>query len=132
LLDLWLHETLVELAGEPFRAQVVRNHQDLKRLLELRNQQDLWYALTAQGHQVNGGFVDLTVIRRPYHDPQFSSEFQAVLATAGGNPPRYPDTDFSTASIHLNPAELAKREPRRAIAELFRQPLAPAAQGRAR
>jgi hypothetical protein len=132
LLDLWLPETVIELAREPFRAQAVGDHQDLKRLLELRNQQDLWYALTARGHQVNGGFVDLTVIRRPYHDPKCYSEFRAVLATAGGDPPREPDSDFSTASIHLIPAELATREPRGAIAELLGQPRAPAAQGRAR
>jgi hypothetical protein len=131
-VHLWLPETLIELAGEPSRARVVRDHQDLKRLLELRNQQDLWYGLTARGHQVNGGFVDLTVIRRPYHDPQYFSEFLAVLAAAGGDPPRDPVSDFSTASIRLIPAELAKREPCGAITELLSQPPTPAAQGRTR
>jgi hypothetical protein len=132
LLDLWLPETLFELAREPSRAPALRDHQDLKRVLELRNEQDLWYALTERAHQVDGGFVDITVIRRPYHDPEWFPEFLAVLATVGGDPPRDSDTDFSTASIHIIPVELATREPRGAIAELLIQPLTPAAHGCAR
>jgi hypothetical protein len=125
VLHLWSPEALMELARQQARAPVVRDHGGLRRSLELRGQQDLWYALTVRGHQVNGLFADMTVIRRPYRDPESFPEFLNVLAVAGGDPPRDPGPDFSTASIHLIPAELARREPSGAIAELLRHPPPP-------
>jgi len=90
----------------------------LKRFLGLRNQEDLWYALTTRAHQVNGRFVDLSVIRHPYHDPQDFPELLAVLAAAAGVPTRGLGSDFSTASVHIIPAESGKREPREVMVEL--------------
>jgi hypothetical protein len=130
LRQIWLPVTLTELAEQQSRAPVVRDHAGLKRLLEVRDQRDLWYALTARAHQVNGGFADITVIRRPYHDPEYFPELLAVLATAAGDPPRDSDTDFSTASIHIIAEELARREPRGAIVELLDDPPPPAVHGR--
>ena len=65
LLRLWLPQTLIDQAKRQSRSPVVHVHADLKRFLELRNQEDLWYALTVRAHQVNGGFDDVTFIRRP-------------------------------------------------------------------
>ncbi len=130
LLHIWVPETLTELAEQQSRAPAIRDHEGLKRFLELRDQRDVWYALTVRAHQVNGGFADITVIRRPYHDPEYFPELLAVLATTAGNPPRDSDMDFSTASIHIIPEELARREPRGAIVELLDDPPPPVAHGR--
>jgi hypothetical protein len=132
LLRLWLPEVLNDLAQRQSQSPVVRVHRDLKRFLELRTQEDLWYALTTRGHQVDGRFVDLTFIRRPYHEPQVFPEFLAVLATAAGNPPRGPDSYLSTVSITIIPVELGKREAREVISDLLGNSPSPAAQGRTR
>jgi len=93
----------------------------LQRLLDLDHQDDLWYALSIRGHQANGGFADITFIRRPYTDSECFPELLNVLAMAAGNPPDYPTVDFlnfSTASVHVMPTDLWKRGPREAIADL--------------
>ena len=94
-IHLWLPRTLTELAQRQSQSRVVRTHEELRRFLEREGREDLWYAMTERGHQVNGGFVDITVIRRPYDDAAHFAELLAVLATAAGNPPRHPDADFS-------------------------------------
>ncbi len=129
LLRLWLPRALTDLAKRQSQSQVVRDHGELKRFLERGKQEDSWYALTSRVHQVNGGFVDLTVIRRPYQEPQHFPELLAVLATAVGNPPRDLDTDFSTASITIIPEDLRKREARQVLSELLSHPPSPAAPG---
>lgn len=131
-LRLWLPQTLTDLAKRQSRSPVVRVHADLKRFLELRNQEDLWYALTVRAHQVDGGFADVTFIRRPYHDSQRFPKFLAVLATAAGNPPHDPDSDFSTASVSIFPDELGKREARQVLSERLGIPPSHPAQGRTR
>jgi hypothetical protein len=122
VLHLWLPESLTELAKRQYQSPGVRVHEELQRFLELQDQEDLWYALTTRGHQVNGDFADLTFIRRPYYDPHHFPELLDVLATAAGNPPRYPNEDFSTASVHIMPGESLKRGPQEVIAELLRVP----------
>jgi hypothetical protein len=125
LLHLWLPETLTDLAREQARSRVVRDHEALKRLLELRGRRDAWYGLTARQHQVNGRFAEITVIRRPYHDPQYYPELLAVLASLAGDPSGDSVSDFSTASIHIIPPEWRGRDPRDAIAELLKRPSLP-------
>ena len=121
-IHLWLPQTLTELAQHQSQSRVVRTHEELQRFLELEGREDLWYALTARGHQVNGGFVDITVIRRPYDDASHFPELLAILATVAGNPPHHPDADFSRASVHIMAQELLKGEPREVMAELLSHP----------
>ena len=125
LIHVWLPETLAELAQGPARSQVVRDHGALKRLLELRGRQDAWYGLTFRQHQVNGRFAEITMIRRPYHDPRYDPELLAVLASLAGEPLRDSVLDFSTASIHIIPPGWRDRDPRDAVAELLNRPSLP-------
>jgi len=121
VLRLWLPEPLIVLAKRQSRAPVLRDHGELQRFLELDHQEDLWFALTIRGHQANGGFADITFIRRPYADSEYFPELLNVLAVAAGNPPDYPTVDlldFSTASVHVIPTELCNHDPREAIADL--------------
>jgi hypothetical protein len=111
-LHLWLPETLFSRT----------THESLQQFLERPGQENIWYALTMRGHQVNGAFSDITIIRRPCNDPDHLPELLDILATAGGNPPSDPIVDFSTAAVHIIDEELAKREPSEVIAELLRHP----------
>jgi hypothetical protein len=112
VLHLWLPQTLLEQA----------KHRPLQQFLERQGQDNLWYALTVRGHQHNGGFADITIVRRPCNDPARLSELLDILATAGGNPPSDPKLDFSHASVHIIAEEMAHREPREVIAELLGHP----------
>jgi hypothetical protein len=109
VLHLWLPQTLLEQA----------KHRPLQQFLERQGQEKLWYALTTRGHQQNGGFADITMIRRPCDDPPHLSELLDILATAGGNPPSDPNLDYSKAAVHIIAEEMANREPREVIAELL-------------
>ncbi len=112
VLHLWLPQTLFERA----------KCQSMQQLLAFPEQDDMWYAVTNRLHQVDGGFVDLTLIRRPYNDPSHFEELLQILATVAGNPPHTPDTDYSKAEVHRIPQELLKRDPRKLMAELLGDP----------
>jgi len=121
LIQIWLPQTLTELAqGQP-RFRVVRTHDELQRFLELEDREDLWYALTTRGFQVNGEFVDITLIRRPYDDALHFGELPDILAMAAGNRPRHADADISIASVQIIAQELLNCEPRAVMAELVAQ-----------
>jgi hypothetical protein len=118
-IHLWLPRTLIELARRLPRSRAVRTHDELRRFLELEGREDLWYALTARGYQVNGAFVDITVIRRPHDDAPHFPELLAILATAAGDPSSHPDADFSRASVHILAEESLKCEPREVMTGLL-------------
>jgi hypothetical protein len=108
--DLWLPETLVDLARSESPALVARTHQELKKALERRGQGNLWYAITVRCHQVNIRTLDISFIRYPYRQPEHLHEFMNVLATAVGSPPRHPSADYSAAIVHILPARTSQQE----------------------
>jgi hypothetical protein len=118
VVRLWLPQTLIECAKLESLSRFVRTHEELRRFLELRRQQNLWYALTIRGYQVNDEFSDVTYIKRPYDDNQCFQELLVILATAAGNPPGEPTSDLSKASIHVISDEFLTRDPRKVMAEL--------------
>jgi hypothetical protein len=119
VLCLWLPGTLCAPSERSNELARLRTHEELRDWLRARNEEDLWYALTSRGHQENGGYADRTVIRCPGQDPSLFEEVMAVLATAGGNPPRYLLVDFSTAIVRRIPDEIRDREPRDAMVDLL-------------
>jgi hypothetical protein len=125
LLRIWLPETLSDLARRQSQCRVLQNHEELKQFLERDEQEELWYALTWRGHQANGGFADITVIRHPHREPQYFPEFLAVMATSAGNPPSGPDLDFSTGAVSLIPEGSRDRDAHEVMVELLRNPPPP-------
>jgi hypothetical protein len=112
VLRLWLPQTLIELAKRQTLPSRIRTHEELQRTLECLCQRDVWYALTARAHKVNGERVDLTTIRWPYRDSRYFPELLDVLALAAGEPPSDPTPGFSDVSISVLPDDSLKRAPR--------------------
>jgi hypothetical protein len=108
--NLWLPEILVEPAGDDFPALIARTHQELKKVLERRGQENLWYAITVRGHQANHGAADISFIRYPYREPENLQELMDVQATVAGSPPRHQSADYSAAKVHIMPAGMSQRE----------------------
>jgi hypothetical protein len=119
MVCVWLPRALSELAERQSQSPVVRTHEELQRFLKVQHQEVLWYATTTRGQQVNGDFMDITVIRRPYDDPGHFPELLNILAAAAGSLPRYPTADFSSASISFISQQQLNREPRMVMAELL-------------
>ncbi len=121
-IHVWLPRRLTELAPGQFQSRSIRTREELRRLLELEGREDLWYALTARGHQIDGHFADITMIRRPYDDPSHFPELMEILATIAGAPSRHAEADFSRASVHIIAEDLLEREPREVMAGLLGLP----------
>ena len=122
VLQLWLPETMVDLASKCRGSSVPSTHQELRALLERRGLEEVWYLLAIRNHQVNGGVADITFIRYPYRDLERFREFLDVLATAAGNPPSNPSWNYADAEIHILPSEVSHREPLGVVAELSSLP----------
>jgi hypothetical protein len=118
LLHIWLPPALIELVEREPSSGAIRTHEELKRFLDHLGRQNLWYALTARGHQANGELVDLPFVRQPYKEHVLFPEFLKILAMAAEN-----STDeFSSASVHVLTEEIARCEIRDVMAELKRNP----------
>ena len=88
VIRLWVPETLVDPARHEFPALVARTHQELKKVLERRGQENLWYAITVRAHLANHRAEDSSFIRYPYRQPEYLPELMDVLTTVAGSPPR--------------------------------------------
>jgi hypothetical protein len=117
---IWLPQTLIEVAKRRTAQPPIRTHEELQRILEVERLREVWYALTVREHHDNGGFNDLTVIRRPYDDPRHFSEFPHVLAAAAGKPADDPTVDFSLVSVRVVPEDFRDRTPHEVIGEALR------------
>jgi hypothetical protein len=124
VLHIWLPPAFVEWATRQRSSGVMRTHEDLKRFLERRGQEKLWYAMTARAHQANGNSVDMAVVRQPYSEPNSFPEFLHILAVATENSSDEATDKLSSASVHVLPEESMKCEIRDVMAELQRNPYA--------
>jgi hypothetical protein len=120
IVSLWLPEPLIDLAAVVSPSSAPRTHLELRAILERRGQTEVWYALTARGHQIDGGAADITLIRRPYHDAEHFEELLNILAAADGQTTSS-STRYAGAELHIVPTALAAREPRKAIEALSRR-----------
>jgi hypothetical protein len=116
---IWMPRALRDLARHQAGPPVGRSPAELQTDLG----GDAWYALTYRGHQVNGGFGEITQIRRLREAADYLHEFQAVMATAAGRPPRDEGPDCSHARVEVIPDTLQAVEPREAIIRLMAEPL---------
>jgi hypothetical protein len=118
-LRLWVPEELSELVRRDESESAAPVRGELERCLEQRRRKGLWYALTTRAYQVDGRFTDLTVVRRPYDNPQHFSELLELLASLAGEVPGDSIEDFSTLKIHVLPEELSRADPSEIIGGLL-------------
>jgi hypothetical protein len=116
---LWLPGRLVELATRRTTQPPIRTHEELRRVLEVEQQRDVWYALTMRECRDDGATSDLTTIRWPYDDPRNFVEYPEVLAVAAGNRSSDSTVDFSLVSVCVVPDHSCDRTPREVIAEVL-------------
>ena len=121
---VWLPRALVDLAKHEPPTGPIRTHAHLRRVLELRGQEKVWYAMTLWAHDSNGDFIDFPVVRQPYGEPEVFIELLEILSIATGNWPGEPPDRFSAVSFGLVPESLLKHEPRDGIAALLADPTA--------
>ena len=98
VVDLWLPGELIELADAP--SPIAKNHDDLRRVLDDRKLQALRYGLTIRGHQINGGYSDITYIRHPYDEPLHCQELLDILAEMSDTADRDVESKFPSARVH--------------------------------
>jgi hypothetical protein len=120
--DLWVFPSFVELAKCRSRPERINSFEDLKRSLEIRDQERLWYAVTFRAHQADGRVVDLTFVRQPYRDPEHFAEFLTILSLASGVAPLEAVDESSPATVNLLPESVLGREPLEVMAELLGEP----------
>jgi hypothetical protein len=115
VLDLWLPRTAIDLARCDLQDPVEPTARDVKSALQRRGLEDLWYAITVRGYQVNGRSAELTYVRCPFREPENLQEFRAILTTLAGHQPAYPAVDFSCVPVHVLPADISREDAARII-----------------
>jgi hypothetical protein len=116
---IWLPQPLHDLARSESGPHVVRSSEELRTYLERHGMNAAWYALTSRGYRVDGDSAMITQVRRISEAPEHIEEFQEVMSTAAGNPPRSESRDFSHATVSIIPDELLTADPRTGVAELM-------------
>ena len=125
VVRVWLPAVLSELAQQNSTTEVIGTHEDLKRLLELRGQENTWYAMVWRAHNARGEFVDMPVVRQPDSEPQLFPELLELLSSAAGNSHGEPTEWYPTTSFALLPEGFRNRDPRAAILDLIDDPAPP-------
>jgi hypothetical protein len=110
VIRLWLPETLVDPARHELPALAALTHQELKKVLERRGQENLWYAITVRAHLENDRAEDTSFIRYPHRQPEYLSELMDILTAVAGSHCRHPSVDYSAAIVHIVPAGMSPRE----------------------
>jgi hypothetical protein len=102
---VWLSEPLHGLAKREARSLPEQRHDQLRKIFEGQDWRALFYGFTVQVLQAHGGVESFHFLRYPLREPEDLHELLAVMATAVGNPPKYPTTDyFAAAAVHVVPA----------------------------
>jgi hypothetical protein len=122
---IYLHPTFVALAKLSPEPAAIRSHDALCAYLKSCGSEAAWYAITTRSFAASG-ITTLTSYSRPYDSPGSFAQFVDLLAAAAGKPPSYPESDYSRARVVVIPDDLARREPREAIAELLELTVSPA------
>jgi hypothetical protein len=120
---IWVPRALRDLERHHAGLPVGRSPEALQSDLRRDGWKATWCALTYRGHRVNGGYAEITQIRRLSEAPDHLHEFQAVMATATGRPPRDERLDYSHARVEVIPDALQAVEPREAIIRLLAGPV---------
>jgi hypothetical protein len=106
----WLPRTLIDIKQRELNASAAPTHHELKAALEGRRQENLWYAVTIRGHQVNGGVTEITCMRHPYREPEWFQELVDGLATATVTPHHELTGGECAAVVHILEANMSEQE----------------------
>jgi len=115
---LWIPRALRNVAQGEAGATVFHSPEALQTELERRGLNDAWYALTYRGYQVNGDSAEITQVRRISEAPDHLEEFQDMMATAAGHPPRHEGRQFSQVKVGIIPDTLLTADPLNAVSQL--------------
>ena len=115
---IYVDPALVLLSKLPPGSVAIESHDGLREYLRARGSETGWYAITTQGFGPDGA-TNMSSFCRPCESPERFEQFLDVLDTAAGKPPRYPGINYSTAHVVVIPHQLARQEPREAIAGLL-------------
>ena len=115
---LWIPRALHDVAQGEAGATVFHSPEALQTELERRGLNDAWYALTYRGYQVNGDSAEITQVRRISEAPAHIEEFQYMMATAAGHPPRHEGREFSQVKVGIIPDTLLTANPLNAVSQL--------------
>jgi hypothetical protein len=110
VIRLWLPETLVDPARHELPALAAPTRQELKKFLERRGQENLWYAITVRAHLANHRAEDTSFIRYPHRQPEHLSELADVLTAVAGSRCPHPSADYSAAIVQILPTGMSPRE----------------------
>jgi hypothetical protein len=98
-----LPRTLVELAQSSHRTSVTKSHAQLRRYLEERHEENLWYSYTDRVYQRNGHYCDCTYVKHLYDDPFLMTELRDLLAAVATSPPHFESEAFANVSVIVMP-----------------------------
>ena len=128
---LWIPDALRNVAQGEAGATIFHSPEALQTELERRGLNDAWYALTYRGYQVNGDSAESTQVRRISEAPAHIEEFQYMMATAAGNPPRHEGREFSQVKVGIIPDTLLTANPLNAVSQLVPERASSQTNGRA-
>ena len=104
---LWIPQAIHDVAQGEAGATVFHSPEALQTELERRGLNDAWSALTNRDYQVDGDSAEITQVRRISEAPDHLEEFQYMMATAAGHPPRHEGREFSQVKVGIIPDTLS-------------------------
>jgi hypothetical protein len=119
---IWIPQVLCDLTRHQAGPLVNCSSEKVQTHLAQKGWRVAWYALTIRAHQVNGGFEEITLIRRLSEAADHLDEFESVMATAAGRPARFGNADFPLPRVLIIPDSLQNADPREAITQLLAEP----------
>jgi hypothetical protein len=106
--DLWLPDSLRELANPSDRAGILKTPDGLQRFIERRGGRIRRLAVTVRSHRADGGTFDITLILNPMEIPDHLRQLRAILVNLDHDPAA--DDATPAAPVHLLPDGLLKSD----------------------
>jgi hypothetical protein len=116
---IWVPGALRDRARHPSGLATDHVAVELETYLVENGWGSAWYALTYRGHRADGGFAEITLVRRLSGAADHRDEFQAVMATVAGRPSLCELGDFSHAAVEVIPDALKGVDPHEAMSALL-------------
>jgi hypothetical protein len=104
VISRWILPALYVLAQRPSDSAACRWREGFRRYAVERGLEKAWYVITIEGFQIKSETMVYSMIRRPFDMTEpYYFEFPNILATAAGQPPGDPITDFHQGQGRRHP-----------------------------